>query len=137
MNCYCHARPKRVRSTTPIDWSRPLRHALYPDAEVRLIAKDVLYANDRRFVIAVKRPHRYHEDLLRVDECGNTSAYQTIANAPARITGWLNVYVHSATCRSFAGGLIYSTKLDADVADEAGERIACVYVDIPEGDGIA
>lgn len=51
-----------------------------------------------------------------------------LINVPKRIQGWVNVYP----------GIVHKTREGADIAIPPGTdfRIACIYIDIPEGEGL-
>ena len=77
--------------------------------------------------------YRFTMDGLEEYACGYKTAPGLI-NAPNRIKGWVNVYRYPER-NSYWIGRIHNTKEDA--ATVSGEcRVASIYIDIPEGEGL-
>lgn len=51
-----------------------------------------------------------------------------VSKSPKRIQGWVNWYPNS-------GSRFYKARADADM-NAFGDRIACIYVDFAEGEGL-
>jgi len=66
----------------------------------------------------------------------NASCNVDLINVPRRIKGWMNVYDH--TLSAVVAGLsnLYESREIADEYALSLKRSACIYIDIPEGEGL-
>lgn len=70
---------------------------------------------------------------------GSADHLSDLVNAPApkrRIQGWVNLWAHDA--RGFEVGAVFATKALALAAAGFNERrLACIYIDVEEGEGLS
>ena len=112
-----------------LDPTKPVQ--LRDGRQVRNVCWDYLLSNGMIGISAIVRTNDNEHDFYQL-WYSNGIAYQGMSdnsndliNVPERIKGWVNIYSNS----------IHSTKQDAD--NNAGKgRIACTYIDIPEGEGL-
>lgn len=113
---------------TPLDISQPLRRRDNGQFEIWKVADGKIYGR-----ILTK-----HGEWVAYDWPANGSHYQEqvhsydLLPAPRRIKGWINIY------HELNYGGIHATREMADLSDRTFTkvRIACIYIDAAEGDGL-
>lgn len=123
--------PECCKTTSTADFDPDWPHGhIYNGKSARIIAKD---AKGTHPIIALIDFRKY-EMVQYFDADGVGSFEHRLTNAPApkkRIHGWINIY--PSTCSG-----LYDTRERADsrAATAVADRIACIEIDVAEGEGL-
>jgi|SRR3972149_1681528 len=111
-----------------LDKTKPVQ--LRDGRQVRNVCWDFLFADGTTRIAAIVRDKSCDYQVQwdnngRYYHFSDTMSETDLINVPERIQGWLNIYNTQK----------YPAKQDAD--NNAGKgRIACIYIDVTEGEGL-
>lgn len=123
---------KENTSTTPLDISQPLRRRDGGEFEIWKKEGDKIFGR-------IKSNYPVDYGIWYGAEWSSTGRRMTSAQqdtdllaAPRRIKGWVNIY-KSTGFPQYNCGTVFD---DKKYCEPSSQRIACIYIDVEEGEGI-